>query len=303
MTTPNKTPSLYGIVDLRVYKMLSDIKGAAPTYDEVGIDIPGATALSMGNGSSTVEGKGDERIMEVEYKDDKSDVGFNCLYCPMDAMAMINSGEVDTTSDTEAAIYHGPGPDDTGEYFRVEALTKDRKKKFIIWKVKGRLFPDGLKGSEFNGPSFKGDAIHTTGNVYNGKPRRFALAQANYQYTLGGAMQVETATVAGTVTTAGNATVTVTAAGLSGSPKAISVPVALNDSAAVVAQKIREGLQLDAAVTAMFTVSGTGVLVTLTAKTPIANDATMNIAIANGTCAGLTAAPTSTDTTAGQVPN
>ncbi|CQR73831.1 hypothetical protein [Sporomusa ovata] len=33
-----------------------------------------------------------------------------------------------------------------------------------------------------------------------------------------------------------------------------------------------------------------------------ANDATLNIAIANGTCAGLTAVPTLTDTTPGVAP-
>ena len=142
MTTPNKAPKLFGIVDLRVFKLITDVAGAAPTYDPIGIDMPGVTALTLGNGSSTVEGKGDERVMEVEYKDDKSDVGFNVLYCPMDGMAMINGGTVDTTTDTDAAIYHGPTPDDVGEYFKIEAVTKSRKEKIIIYKVKGRLFPD-----------------------------------------------------------------------------------------------------------------------------------------------------------------
>lgn len=117
-----------------------------------------------------------------------------------------------------------------------------------------------------------------------------------------GTKQVETVTVAGTVTTAGNATLTVTAAGMTGSPKAISVAVSLNDSAAVVAQKVRETLALDSAVTALFDVSGVGIAVALTRKVAAANDATLNIAIANGTCAGLTAVPTSTDTTPGVAP-
>ena len=93
-------------------------------------------------------------------------------------------------------------------------------------------------------------------------------------------------------TTAGNATFTVTAAGMTGSPKAISVAVALNDSAAVVAQKAREALAADSAVTAKFSVGGYGAIVELTALTAAANDSTLNIVIANGTCAGLTAAPT-----------
>lgn len=117
-----------------------------------------------------------------------------------------------------------------------------------------------------------------------------------------GTRQVETATVAGTVTTAGNATFTVTAASMTGSPKAVSVAVALNDSAAVVAQKAREALALDSAVAALFEVGGLGTAVVLTKKTAAANDATLNIAIANGTCAGLTAAQTSADTTPGVAP-
>jgi len=117
-----------------------------------------------------------------------------------------------------------------------------------------------------------------------------------------GTKQVETATVVGAITTAGNATFTVTAAGMTGSPKAISVPVALNDSAAVVAQKAREVLGADSAVSAKFAVGGYGTAMEFTALTAAANDATLNIAIANGTCAGLTAAPTSANTTAGVAP-
>ena len=95
---------------------------------------------------------------------------------------------------------------------------------------------------------------------------------------------------------------TVTAAGMTGSPKAVSVAVALGDSAAVVAQKAREALAADSAVTAKFSVGGYGTMVELTALTAAANDATFNIPIANGTCAGLTAAPTSANTTAGVAP-
>ena len=117
-----------------------------------------------------------------------------------------------------------------------------------------------------------------------------------------GTKQVETATVSGTITTAGNATLTIAAAGMTGSPKAISVAVAMNDSATVVAQKAREVLALDSAVNAMFTVSGVGTAVILTRKAAAANDPTMNIAIANGTCAGLVAVPASTHTTPGVAP-
>lgn len=75
--------------------------------------------------------------------------------------------------------------------------------------------------------------------------------------------------------------------------------VVSGDTASQVAGKIRTALAADADVSDFFNVSGSGADVVLTAKVAAANDATMNIAIANGTCAGLTDDATSADTTAG----
>jgi hypothetical protein len=71
------------------------------------------------------------------------------------------------------------------------------------------------------------------------------------------------------------------------------------DTASIVGGLIRTALAFNANVSAMFLVSGTGADVKLTKHVAAANDSTLNIAIANGTCTGLTAAPTSTNTTAG----
>lgn len=111
--------------------------------------------------------------------------------------------------------------------------------------------------------------------------------------------QIETATVLGAITGSGNATVTVTAYGMGNSPKAISVAVLNLDSASDVGGKIRTALAFDSDVAAMFLISGSGANVVLTKHVAAANDTTLNIAIDNGTCTGLTAAPTSTNTTAG----
>lgn len=122
--------------------------------------------------------------------------------------------------------------------------------------------------------------------------------------------QVETATAAGTVTTPGDATVTITASGLTGSPLAVTVAVEFNDTATLVAGKIRAALVSTDDVAAMFDISGTTTDIILTRRplasytlgteiidTAYANDGTLNIAIANDTSAGITAAPTSTNTT------
>jgi hypothetical protein len=123
-----------------------------------------------------------------------------------------------------------------------------------------------------------------------------------------GAAQVETATAVGTISTAGNASVVVTATGMGGTPKTIAVPVALGDTAAVWAEKVRVALAADADVSAMFTVDGTGTAIRLTRKPThtidtinfyAANITNLNIALDNGTCAGITTAATSSNTTAG----
>jgi hypothetical protein len=111
--------------------------------------------------------------------------------------------------------------------------------------------------------------------------------------------QAETATVVGAIINPGNAAVIVTASGMTGSPKTIQVAVLALDDASAVAGKIRTALGLDAAVIARFNVTGATDKVILTRKTPAADDGTLNISIANGTCTGLTTEATSADTTAG----
>lgn len=116
----------------------------------------------------------------------------------------------------------------------------------------------------------------------------------------GGTKQVETATAAGNISSSGNLTVTVTAAGMTNSPKAVSVAVLdTDDDGTAIGAKIRTALGLDADVAAFFDVSGATDQIILTAKTAAANDATMNIALANDTSVGLTPAATSANTTAG----
>lgn len=126
-----------------------------------------------------------------------------------------------------------------------------------------------------------------------------------------GTAQVETATAAGTATSSGNVSVTVTAAGMTGSPKTIAVPILINDTPSQWAEKVRTALAADADVSALFSVSGATDLIVLTRK-PIktttgsnasvsfyaANDSTLNINLQAGTT-GVTSAATSANTTAG----
>lgn len=146
-------------------------------------------------------------------------------------------------------------------------------------------------------------SVVVTAAGMTGSPKTVAVA------VLSGTAQVETATVIGTIDPAGagDIDVTVTAAGMTGSPKTIAVAVANNDTADDVAGKVRAALTADADVghvtTGFFVVSGATDAVILTAKAKAANDATLNIATATGTAIGLTAAPTSANTTAGVAPD
>ena len=118
--------------------------------------------------------------------------------------------------------------------------------------------------------------------------------------TLMGTRQVETATGIGTISTSGNASITLTGVGLDASPYLISVPVVSGETPSQWMLTVRSYFQADPLVLQFFNVSGSGADMILTRKSPYAgNDTTLNIAIANGTSVGITAAPTSVSTTAG----
>lgn len=159
----------------------------------------------------------------------------------------------------------------------------------------------------FDANSYLDDALHAFFNLFPGRNAWICrvvgaaktLATLTLKDRYAGVAQVETATVVGTITQVGNAAVIVTAAGMTGSPKTIQVAVALNDTASQVAGKIRTALAADPDVAAKFAVSGANAEVILTALAAAANDATLNVDIDNGTCAGLTAAHASANTTAG----
>ena len=113
--------------------------------------------------------------------------------------------------------------------------------------------------------------------------------------------QVETATIvaAAGATSSGNLAVTVTAAGVTGSP--LAIPVALvtgvDTTASLIAAKVRTALGANTALGVLYTVGGSGANITLTRKVAANNDATLNIAVAAGL--GVSAITNSTDTTAG----
>ena len=119
--------------------------------------------------------------------------------------------------------------------------------------------------------------------------------------------QVETATALGAVTSNGNVEVVVTSEALVGSPKKILVPVTAGDSTSTWATKVRAALNADAAVSSLFTASGTGSKIILSRNADNVspglsiypdNDPTLNLALFTGS-KGIIPKLTSVDTMAG----
>ena len=110
--------------------------------------------------------------------------------------------------------------------------------------------------------------------------------------------QVETATVAGTVTQSGNATVVFTSAEID-KELTISVEVLEDDTATIVALKIANVLNRNEIIADKFSISASGETIVITQKECIGNDITLNLSIDNDTCTGLTTAASSANTTAG----
>jgi hypothetical protein len=117
-----------------------------------------------------------------------------------------------------------------------------------------------------------------------------------------GVCQVESTPIVGAITGSGNATVTVTKAGMTGSPLAIVVAVLNGDTTDTVATKMVAAMNLIANFNAKCVAWCSGSILYVGAIVAIANDGTMNIAYTNTTCAGLTPDATSDHAVAGVVP-
>lgn len=118
-----------------------------------------------------------------------------------------------------------------------------------------------------------------------------------------GYAQSEKATVTTAPTADGNITVKITAAGMTGSPKSVTVAILNTDNEAGVATKIAAALNSDDTVGAMFTATTSTASVIITKKTISAFDSTLSIGFTDtgttGAVLGASVDNTSTATTVG----
>lgn len=114
-----------------------------------------------------------------------------------------------------------------------------------------------------------------------------------------GVKQVETITCLGTVSASGNGSATVTSNEMFGTTRVVPFAVLSGDTPTDWAPKLRAALLADERVRSVFTIGGTGAVVTLTSTVAVANDSTANLAVSTGTASGITTIASSVNTTAG----
>ena len=111
------------------------------------------------------------------------------------------------------------------------------------------------------------------------------------------AAQTETIEVTHGCSTAGDLPVVVTAGTLLGDPVTVTVPVTTDmDTVTEVAAAVVAGLNADETISAVFTASNAEGVITLAAKTPLANDSTLSIAFTVGST-GVTVGSSTNGTT------
>jgi sugar lactone lactonase YvrE len=108
--------------------------------------------------------------------------------------------------------------------------------------------------------------------------------------------RVVSVTATGAVTEAGNALVVLTDAGLTGSPVTLNVPVAAADTATAWAAKVVTALAANSAVTARYTPSSSGDIITLRYLTSVDDSNAAALSLDTGTAKGIT--PTTSTSTA-----
>ena len=114
-----------------------------------------------------------------------------------------------------------------------------------------------------------------------------------------GVRQVESTPIVGTITGDGDASVTITFTGMTGSGVPTAVAVVTGDTPSVVADKAVAVLNADGDFAAKAFAYSDGIYLRMIALAPAANDAAMNIAYDNDSCTGLTGDATSDNLVAG----
>lgn len=165
----SKETGIFGIRELQIAKLLTDVKGSAPTYGDF-IDIPGIKSLGMDKTVETKESIGGEKQLDTESIFRNISVKWENAKLPLEACAVIDAATL-ATSGTGATEKHTltETTNSSGNYFKIFALAK-RGDDGIgdvgveLFKVKGTL-TYSFTGEDFAVCSFSGTAIPIRGTI------------------------------------------------------------------------------------------------------------------------------------------
>jgi hypothetical protein len=97
----NHDTVLYDVHDFKVYPMLTDVAGAAPTYGPA-VDVPGITEVSTTPNFVTAQLKGDARVMARKGRVDTIKLSATYGKLALDVLKTILGGTIVDVADTSA---------------------------------------------------------------------------------------------------------------------------------------------------------------------------------------------------------
>lgn len=113
---------IYDVHDAKVYPLLTDVSGSAPTYGPA-VDVPGIAEVEVEPNFATAELKGDAQVMAKKGKVDR--INFTATYgkLAMDALKVMLGGTIEDT-DGISADWFLTG-DTSLPYFKLEFAIED----------------------------------------------------------------------------------------------------------------------------------------------------------------------------------
>lgn len=159
---------VYDVHDAKVYAMLSDVVGAAPTYSSA-VDVPGITELSVDPNIVSAELKGDGKVIAKKGRTDRMNGSATYGKLSLNAIQTVMGGTVGDTASTQAGFrLSGPAP---LPYFKLEAKIEDLDLGFgdlhiVVYKCQltgGTLV--STSSDNFNQPSFDFEGLSIEGSI------------------------------------------------------------------------------------------------------------------------------------------
>lgn len=113
---------LYDVHDFKVYPLLTDVVGSAPTYGAA-VDVPGIAEVSTTPNFATAELKGDARVLAKKGRIDRFELDATYGKLSLDVLKTILGGAITDSGDVSAEwVLTG---DNSTPYFKVEFKISD----------------------------------------------------------------------------------------------------------------------------------------------------------------------------------